>query len=211
MSFSWSPARLLSKRRTALIIGFTLLAVIAGIAILNRGSAHASTADSDYSALSTATPSGITVITPTANLKEVQGPLWYARPTADGPNIESARIVSVDVPGMRAWIAKAQDGGVCILAMIERNGPDGPSASCSRNLDNGATMTFSPPGSDGKTYLAGVIHDGVTSVSIEQSNGSISAIGVTDDAYAAVTKGAITSLTFTGTGTPRTTVNLGGN
>jgi hypothetical protein len=211
MSFRWREPRLLSKHRTVLVISFTLLAVVAGIVILNRGSAHASTADSDYSALSTATASGITVMTPTANLKEVQGPLWYARPTADGPNIESARAVAVDVPGMRAWIAKAQDGGVCILAMIERNGPDGPSASCSRDLDNGATMTFSPPNSDGKTYLAGVVHDGVTSVSIEQSNGSTSAIPVTDDAYAAVTEGAITSVTFPGKGTPRTTVNSGGN
>jgi hypothetical protein len=193
-----------------------VVAAVALIAVLgSHGSASAATVYSDYSALDSTAPSGITTVSSRKEAEAVTGPVWIERPAAKivGPEIATARPVTVGVPGLRVWAAKSTNAGICIIAYASAQAGGsgaGLGSSCSREgrWVRGATMEMTVYGSS-RPYLVGLVPDDVTSVTLQLDNGGSTTISASHNVYATQLLEGASSVSFTTAGSQQT-VNLGG-
>jgi hypothetical protein len=196
-----------------------ILAATVILLLVGQGKAGAQVTYASYPALSSSTPSGITVVTSPAQADAATGPIWDVEGNSEaathGVDISSAHEVAVGVAGLRLWIAKGSGGGVCVLALVSQpqsSGPVGPGASCApaSKLASGAHLTLSgPTSSTAPAFVAGVVPSGVSSVSVEFADGTSTLVTVHDDAYALPTSAAVEAVTFASDGTEQH-INLGG-
>jgi hypothetical protein len=203
------PTSLTIASRARMLLSACLLgtaAITCALPLNGHSAAHAASAgpQPDYSALRSVAPSGLTLVSTAAEAKQAAGPVWFSQ--AEGPNILTARGTPVSVPGLSVWVARAQDGGICVLALrAGQPGVAGPGASCApAGGSSGATLE-SPASSADPGYIVGVAPDGVSAVSILQADGTTQTTSVQDNAYAATLKGPVARVTFTApaSSTPR--------
>lgn len=199
------------SRSIALVSALAIFAT-ACVLLLSEGGARAGTASSEYAVLSSEGPSGLTPVSSTAQAEAASGPIIDAQdPSLD---VASAREAVSSVPGMRVWVAKGTDGGVCILALKPQPdravGPRGPASGCTppARLPQGASLEQF--GASGEMYESGAVPDGVASVSVNLTNGESKTIAVHDNVYTVETSTPISTVTFTAEGVQQTT-NVGGN
>jgi hypothetical protein len=94
-------------------------------------------------------------------------------------------------PGLSAWIARAEGGGICVL-LYDGRSAEGVSAidmGCSspEGAARGASVEVSEiPGMPGKVIAAGVVPDGVTAVSEVMADGSTATSAVSGNAWARI-------------------------
>ncbi len=197
------------SRSIALVSAFAIIAT--ACVLLTEGGARAGTASSEYAVLSSSGSGRLTPVSSTAQAEAASGPIINAQdPTLDAA---SAREAVSTVPGMRVWVAKGTDGGVCILALRpqpDRAGPRGPASGCTppARLPQGASLEQF--GASGEIYESGAVPDSVASVSVNLTNGESKTIAVHDNVYTVETSTPISTVTFTAEGVQQTT-NVGGN
>jgi hypothetical protein len=186
--------RLASLARFGTLIAMALLAAsaTAGIVVLTQASALDPYAA--YPVLNKPGPSGLTTVTP-GREASARGPVWGEG--VGRVDIATAREAEVSTPGLRVWVARRSGGGICVLAL--QAGRKGPGSSCAPTT-RGATIELF--GAEHATFLAGVAPSGVSSVSVELSDGSVRTVPVRDDAYSLVLSASVESLTLTGGGPP---------
>lgn len=188
-----------------------LAAAIAGVLVLSGGNAKGSTAASDYAVLSSSASSGgLAAVSSSAEAAAATGPIVNAQDSTI--DVASAKEVSVGVPGMRVWVAKSNEGGICILALKPqpaRSGPVGPASGCTPEAKLGKGASIEQFGPSGQNYETGAVPDGVSSVTVELTNGSTQTVAVHDNAYAVETTTPISQVSFTNEGTTQT-VEVGG-
>ena len=147
LQFMHAPGQALWRRGA---IGL-VLAVVGVIVIVlasdgNHGSANAATVYSDYSALGSTAPSGISVASSAKEAEAATGPVWIQRSNPhNGPEIQTARPVAVGVSGIRVWAAKSINGGICILTYAQ--GSMGISCGDDVNVNRGVVSELTA-GSD---------------------------------------------------------------
>jgi hypothetical protein len=187
------------RRRLLLRAGPPLAGAGLAAALLAGGgaSAGASTAPApSYAALASTAPSGLPLVESHHERRagDPVGPTFPAQPPegATGwPVASSIRRLSLSEPGLTAWIARAADGGVCVL-LYDGEPVEGVSAidmGCSApdGVARGAAVEVSEiPGMPGKTIAAGVVPDGVTSVSEVMADGSTATSAVSGNAWARI-------------------------
>lgn len=181
-----------TRSRTAVVIG--CIAAFATIAVVALTQASAQDPYSAYPVLSEAGPSGITTIRP-GQASTTPGPVWGEG--VGRVEIATAREAEVSTPGLRVWVARRSGGGICVLAM--QAGRKGPGSSCAPGT-TGATIELF--GAEHATFLAGAAPSGVSSVTVELSDGSVRTVPVRDDAYSLALTASVESLTLTGGGPP---------
>lgn len=193
-------------RRGVMALALAVACVIAAaMALGNRGSASAATVYTDYSALSSTAPSEISVASSPKEAEAARGPVWIRRSNpSDGPEIQTARPVTVDVQGLRVWAAKSISGGICILTYAQ--GSMGVTCGNSEHLDRGVVMEMTV-GSD--SYLVGLAPNDVPSVTLEHNDATSTVIPVGHNIYAAPTSQRVSKVTFASAGTEQA-INMGG-
>ncbi len=171
-------------------------AAAAGIAaaLLSGGGATAGAAPEPapaYAALGGTEPTGLTLVTPQS--APVAGPSWPASPPAvtggSWPTTSSIRRLKLSVPGVSAWIARSEAGGVCVLAYdgrpVEGVGSVGATCSTPARFGAGASLEITEiPGEPGRVVEAGVEPDGVTGVRTTLADGSVTTTPVEANAWA---------------------------
>jgi hypothetical protein len=92
------------------------------------------------------------------------------------------------VPGVSAWIARSQEGGVCVLVyegQVEGVGSVGATCSTREGVADGASLVVTEmPGRPGRVLEAGVVPDGVTAVKTTLADGTTATSSVSDNAWA---------------------------
>jgi hypothetical protein len=186
----------LPRRRLLLRAGAPLLGAGLAAVLLTGGgsSAGASSASApSYAALASTEPSGLPLVEShhPHRAGDPVGPTFPAQPPegATGwPLASSIRRLSLSEPGLTAWIARAVNGGVCVL-LYDGEPVEGVSAidmgcSAPEGAARGAGVEVSEiPGMPGKTIAAGVVPDGVTSVSEVMADGSTATSAVSGNAW----------------------------
>jgi hypothetical protein len=188
-------AALLKRPRGFLVLGLVAAAAAGGVALLSvSNEAGAQDTYAAYPVLNDAGPSGITTVSSESQAQTANGPIWGAG--VGGVEIASAREAEVNVAGQRVWVAKAVNGGICVLDLLEKLGRKGPASSCasSSQLNRGATIEQFGPGHE--TFLAGVVPSGVPSVSIVSTDATTTTVATNDNAYAIEASAPIESVSF---------------
>jgi hypothetical protein len=175
------------------------MAAALATALLAGGGARAGASGASapsYAALESTAPSRLPLVESHRQRQagDPVGPTFPAQPPegATGwPVASSIRRLSLSEPGLSAWIARAADGGVCVL-LYDGHPVEGVSAldvGCSppEGVSRGASVEVSEiPGMPGKTIAAGVVPDGVTSVSEVMADGSTETSPVSGNAWARI-------------------------
>lgn len=125
---------------------------------------------------------------------EAPVPTFPASPPAgsgDWPVAGSVRRLDVAEGGLSVWIARSSQGGVCVLVYdgAPVDGVAAVYAGCStvEGADRGATVEVEQiPGQPGKVIAAGVVPDGVSSVSEVLADGSTATSPVNGNAWVRV-------------------------
>ncbi len=191
------------RRRLLLGAGPPLAAagIAAGLLAVGGTSAGASNAAAPvYSALAGNAPSGLALVEShrPSGAGEPPGPTFPAQPPegASGwPVASSIRRLSIGEPGLSAWIARADGGGICVL-LYDGRSAEGVSAidmGCSpaASAGRGASVEVSDiPGMPGRVIAAGVVPDGVTAVSEVMADGSTATSAVSGNAWARIAEQA---------------------
>jgi hypothetical protein len=150
-----------------------------------------------YTALASSEPTGLPLVEThqPASSSSPSGPTWPAQPPQEAagrwPVTSSIRRLSLSVPGLSAWIARSGEGGICVLLYdgvpVEGAGAVDMGCSTPEGLARGASVEVSEiPGMPGKVIAAGVVPDGVTSVSATMADGSTETTPVSGNAWARV-------------------------
>jgi hypothetical protein len=179
-----------------------LAAAAATTALLLGGAGAAATASAgspatSYAALSGTEPTELPLVdsVPGPGEPHPSGPTWPAQ-TPEGatnwPIAASIRKIPLSTPGLSGWIASSTAGGVCVLlydgAPVKGIAAVNFGCSTAAQVDRGATVEVSEiPGQPGKVISAGVVPDGVTSVSSTMADGSTDTVGVQGNAWSRVT------------------------
>jgi hypothetical protein len=189
----------LPRRHLLLRAGPPLIAAGLASALLSGGGSNAVASIApapSYAALESTEASGLPVVEPTDRQRpgDPVGPTFPAQPP-DGatgwPVPGSIRRLSLSEPGLSAWIARGSEGGVCVL-LYDGRPVEGVSAidmACSApdGLSRGASVEVGEiPGMPGKTVAAGVVPDGVTSVSEVMADGTTVTSPVSGNAWARI-------------------------
>ncbi len=163
-------------------------------ALLSGGGATAGAAPEPapaYAALGSSEPAGLPLVA--AHSAPVAGPSWPASPPAltggSWPVTSSIRRLKLAVPGVSAWIARSQAGGICVLLydgeQVQGVGAVGATCSTPEGFGAGASLEVTEiPGRPGLVLEAGVEPDGVTGVSTTLADGSTATTAVTGNAWA---------------------------
>lgn len=173
-------------------------AVAVGLLAQGGGDAAAGTApEPTFAALSGTGPTGLR-IGPAEPAGTTGGaaaePSFPATPPEGADNWPVAttiRKVQAGASGISEWIARSSQGGICVL-LYDGTAVKGVAAvysgcSGSNGDARGAGIEVSQiPGMAGETIAAGVVPDGVTSVSEPLADGSTATSTVTDNAWARV-------------------------
>lgn len=196
-----SPRRRRPRGRRLLTCGGPALAV-AGVAVsllAGTGPAGAAVATSApgaaYSALdSTAPAAGLRIVPgpgPAASVPAGEPQLPVAAPAGAGPWPVAAtvRSLALDVPGLSAWIARSSEGGICVLLYdgVDVRGIAALYVGCAAagEIGSGTQVEVAEiPGIPGTVIAAGVVPDGVSSVSQTMEDGTTVTSVVQDDAWA---------------------------
>lgn len=188
------------SHRRLLLPGGPLLAAAGLLAALLAGggsSAGASPASApSYTALASTEPSGLAIVQEPAPLGSPQAatPSFPAQPPAGSsgwPVASTIRRLSLTAPGLSAWIARSSEGGICVLLYDGQpvHGVAALDIGCStpEGLTRGAEVEVSEiPGLPGETIAAGVVPDGVSSVSQTMADGSTVRSTVSGNAWARI-------------------------
>jgi hypothetical protein len=204
MHLAQGAMRWIASSRGIVALAAATAIVVTCVVLLNgSGSTARANPDSEYAgypALASDAPTGLPLVTHSASRAATSsGPTWPIE--APGgiqggwPIATSIRALSIDVPGLSAWIAKSIGGGVCVL--LSRHQPTGtvPSVedSCStssEDLGQGATVQASRfPDAPGKVYVAGVVPSGVSAMKVTLADGGTKTVSVSDNAWALETEG----------------------
>jgi len=165
---------------TKVVVVSSLAIAAAGTALLltatvNGGSARAASSaavkQTDYSAFRTgAHAPGL--MPPSASAGEGNRPVAV-----------SMTELAVGKPNLTVFLAKSSEGGVCVF--VERRGAKGAGGSCGTAtlLRTGATAEVHEDASGDRT-IAGVVPDGVSSVSVRFVDGSSETAAVVDNGWA---------------------------
>ncbi len=169
----------------------------AGLLAGGGGEATASpTAPPRYTALEATGPTGLALVAPDsapAPSKAAQ-PSISAQPPAssdDWPVSSTIRRLALDEDGLNGWIARSAQGGVCVL-LYDGAPVDGVAAvylGCTPGeaLAQGASVEVAEiPGMPGRVIAAGVVPDGVSSVSEAMADGSTVTSPVSGNVWARV-------------------------
>ena len=121
-------------------------------------------------------------------------PSLLAQPPAGSeawPVASSIRRLTVGQSGLSAWIARSSQGGVCVLLYdgVPVSGVAAVYVGCGapEALAQGASVEVGEiPGMPGRTIAAGVVPDGVSSVSESMADGSTVTSPVSDNAWVRV-------------------------
>ncbi len=121
-------------------------------------------------------------------------PSFPAQPPAGSsgwPVASTIRRLSLTAPGLSAWIARSSEGGICVLLYDGQpvHGVAALDIGCStpEGLTRGAEVEVSEiPGLPGETIAAGVVPDGVSSVSQTMADGSTARSTVSGNAWARI-------------------------
>jgi hypothetical protein len=161
------------------------------------GSAAASPAAAPhYSALESTAPSGLALIEP-GNAPEPSAapqpslPAQAPSGAEDWPVTSTIRPLSLGQSGLRGWIARSSAGGICVLLYdgVPVKGVADVYFGCNASdaLAQGASVEVGEiPGMPGTVIAAGVVPDGVSSVSQEMADGSTVTSTVSGNAWARV-------------------------
>lgn len=179
-----------TRRRLLFLAGVVLLATVVFLATQRGGNASASTSLASYPALASDAPSELPLISTYHDRQpgEAFHPGYPA--VAPAPNLpvpSSIRKIPVSVPGVSLWIATTAEGGICKLAYLAGN--PGMGVSCTSGgagLASGVAGELTTP--SGEILYAGVVPDGVSSVTETLPDGSSVTIPVTDNGWAYVYK-----------------------
>jgi hypothetical protein len=178
------------------------------------------TSYADYPVLLAGEPSHIDVVS-LANahrmIKSRARPIWVAvSPKAAGatlPEIETAREI-VHKGLLRAWAAKSDRGGLCVLLFDPALSPrpataHSVTASCgvAGELGRGiALVQHLGSVRTGTSLLLGLVPRGVTQISLDFGDGSTSVLPVTDNSYSVTVKRRIASVSFVRDGVRQQTI-----
>ena len=118
---------------------------------------------------------------------------------ASGANLGLARRVTGE-QGEEAWIIPG-NGSACILAQLSRDGIGGAvcttSAAARAGQLNVQSASAQLPGAE---LVAGLVPDGVSSVTMHLAGGATVTAAVHEDVYVALIQGAVTSMDASGPG-----------
>jgi hypothetical protein len=194
--FGWYSVRRLLVRAAAPLMG------LAGALVLLGGGGAPATATPatggvSYTALASSEPTGLPLVEShsPASPSAPSGPTWPAQPPHEAvgrwPVTSSIRRLSLSVPGLSAWIARSGEGGICVLLYdgVPVEGASAVDMGCSspEGFARGASVEVSEiPGMPGKVIAAGVVPDGVTSVTTTMADGSTVTSPVKGNAWARV-------------------------
>jgi hypothetical protein len=192
--------RLLSRRKY--LVGGMIGVIAVTVALLLSGGGTAATASPSsaaptYSALASAEPSGLPLVSSHSKREagDPVGPTFPVQPPREGdenwPVISSIRRLHLEAQGLSAWIARSVAGGVCVIlydgVSVEGVSPVDLSCSSPEGLERGASVEVSEiPGEPGEVVAVGVVPDGVDSVSQTMADGSTSTTPVVGNAWARV-------------------------
>ena len=184
--------RLRGRLARRVVPALGLATAAAAIAAAGGSSAAAGPeAPASYKALEApAGPTGLR-LGPPAPAGEAPVPTFPASPpagAADWPVASSVRRLELGEPGMSAWIARSSQGGVCVLFYdgTPVNGVAAVYAGCStaEATNRGAAVEIAEiPGQPGEVIAAGVVPDGVSSVSEAMADGSTATSTVSGNAW----------------------------
>jgi hypothetical protein len=182
-----------------LLRGGPLLAaagLTAALLVGSGGNAAAGTAPApQFAALASTVPSGLPLVDPHAPRSAGEtGPTFPVQPpegASDWPVADSIRRLTLEEPGLQAWIARSSAGGICVLLYdgVPVEGVAALDVGCSapEGGSHGAAVEVSDiPGIPGKVIAAGVVPDGVTAVSEKLADGSTASSAVSGNAWARV-------------------------
>jgi hypothetical protein len=122
-----------------------------------------------------------------------------------GANLALARQATGLAPGA-AWVVPG-DGSVCLIAASTTETSGAPvdetlgGASCGDDTDAASGNVQFVGGSrkfPGEQYVAGLVPDGVDTVTISTANGTIDTVPVNDNVYMDTVAGAVSTVTFSG-------------
>lgn len=193
-----SPSGAPLRRRLLLRAGPPLAAAGLAAALLagSGGNAAAGTAPApQFAALASTAPSGLPLVDPHEPRSAGEtGPTFPAQPpegASDWPVADSIRRLTLEEPGLQAWIARSSAGGVCVLLYdgVPVEGVAALDVGCSapEGDSHGAAVEVSDiPGMPGKVIAAGVVPDGVAAVSEVLADGSTARSAVSGNAWARV-------------------------
>lgn len=199
MTFPQRPASVLARKRMLLVLA---AAAVAAAAFLLLGAGHGTsarassvtTAQASYAALASQQPSGLPLVTSHEPEPGVAPhPTWPAQAPegASGhwPDSSTIRPLKLSVPGLSAWIAASLEGGICMLLYdgepVGGNAAVYSSCSAEGSLANGAGLHIeSIPGKPGIVIDAGVVPNGVTSVTAQLADGKTETLAVNGNAWA---------------------------
>jgi hypothetical protein len=191
---------ILTSWRTALATGLLAAAAVALVLALADGSGSSvATASSGsvsalYPALESKADPGITLVADPRQSRSTAatGPSFPANPPPEAVEAErwpvssTIRRVSVDVPGVTAWIAESYGGGVCVLAWPGgASSAVGYSCSTAETLTRGAAMELRDLTSmPGKVLKVGVAPSGTKAMTMKLTSGSSASVPVSGNAWA---------------------------
>lgn len=188
--------------RIVLALALAAFVVPVLVLLLSTGGSAATTSSTyaGYPALNATGPTELTLVSSHGSADASQRPTWPISPPVGSqswPLAESIRKLDLQLPNMTAWIAKSQNGGICVLLWAHQPAGGVPSigASCSGEseeaVERGATTQISEiPGEPGVVYVAGIVPSTVSAVAVTLANGSTETITVTDNAWGAELQGA---------------------
>lgn len=192
----------------------SLTAVAGGVAVAETGhTSQASAAGTVGSASVLASKSAAPLAAPhldpslVANLRQATGALALTGPAAARTlpiNIDAARQALVTTEGLQVVAAPGTDGEVCAMPVIPVSGgsatkPTSEAApSCTDAGDFNANGVSTTLGSPPSVWVAGLVPDGVTSVTLTLADGSVENGPVTNNAFAIHSTQATRSLSFKG-------------
>lgn len=191
-------------RALRIVLALALAAFVVPVLVLllstGGSTATTSSAYAAYPALSATGPTELPLVSSHGPADASQRPTWPVSPpegSQSWPLAESIRKLDLQSPNMTAWIAKSQNGGICVLLWAHQPAGGVPSigASCSgeseEDVQGGATAQVSEiPGEPGVVYVAGVVPSTVSAVAVTQVDGSTETIAVKGNAWGAELQGA---------------------
>jgi len=164
-----------------------------------------------YPALNLARPPGIAVVSLAqahSVVADKARPIWVEvtpeDPNATLPEIRSAREVRHEGP-RRVWLSKSDRGGLCLLIFDPAESPDpatdhSVTATCGEasELAKGISLVQRLGGSANgeKTFVVGVVPNGVATVSIKLAGGEVHAASVADDTYSVMLDRRVAEVSF---------------
>lgn len=178
-----------------------LMALVGALILLDAGGAPATAVQAagsvSYTALAGTGPTGLPLVEShqPASASNPSGPTWPAQPPQEAagrwPVTSTIRRLGLSVPGLSAWIARSGEGGICVLLYdgVPVEGASAVDMGCSspEGFARGASVEVSEiPGMPGKVIAAGVVPDGIASVTATMADGSTSTSPVKGNAWARV-------------------------